>query len=179
MEIGAKLRRLRQSCGLTLEELADRSELSKGFLSQVERDLTSPSLASLNDLLLCLGTDLKDFFTDTDDTDAVYKAEETFEKTDEEAGNTIRWLVPDAQSFAMEPILVTIKPGGHIGPEEPHDGEEYGYVLSGSVVLLLGDTRQKVKKGESFYISCAYRHGLRNEGKTEAKLLWVACPPTF
>lgn len=62
MEIGAKIKRLRLQRGLTQEELADRCELSKGFISQVERDLTSPSIASLTDILECLGTDLPSFF---------------------------------------------------------------------------------------------------------------------
>ena len=56
MEIGKKIRELRMMKGLTQEELADRSELSKGFISQLERDLTSPSITTLIDILQCLGT---------------------------------------------------------------------------------------------------------------------------
>ena len=66
MDIGKKIKELRVQKGLTQEELADRSELSKGFISQVERNLTSPSIATLTDLLQCLGTDLETFFTNTD-----------------------------------------------------------------------------------------------------------------
>ena len=55
MEIGEKIRRIRIERGLTQEELADRAELSKGFISQIERDLTSPSIATLEDILTCLG----------------------------------------------------------------------------------------------------------------------------
>ena len=64
MELGKRLRRLRQKRNLTQEELADRCELSKGFISQVERDLTSPSIATLNDILESLGSDLKTFFSE-------------------------------------------------------------------------------------------------------------------
>lgn len=64
LEIGAKLRELRIQRGLTQEELADRCELSKGFISQVERDLASPSIATLMDMLECLGVTLKSFFSD-------------------------------------------------------------------------------------------------------------------
>ena len=73
MEIGSKIRELRIAKGLTQEELADRAELSKGFISQVERDLTSPSIATLIDILQCLGTDLKDFFNDTTDEQVVFR----------------------------------------------------------------------------------------------------------
>ena len=62
MNIGNKLRELRMEKGLTQEELADRAELSKGFISQVERDLTSPSIATLMDILQCLGTTIGEFF---------------------------------------------------------------------------------------------------------------------
>lgn len=62
MKIGEKIKRLRIQHNLTQEELADRCELSKGFISQVERDLTSPSIATLIDILESLGTNLQDFF---------------------------------------------------------------------------------------------------------------------
>lgn len=62
MDIGQKIRQLRTQNNLTLEELASRSELTKGFLSQVERNLTSPSVSTLEDILEALGTDLASFF---------------------------------------------------------------------------------------------------------------------
>ena len=62
MDIGGKIRHLRTQKGLTLEELASRSELTKGFLSQLERNLTSPSIDSLDDILEALGTNLAEFF---------------------------------------------------------------------------------------------------------------------
>ena len=65
MDIGQKIRQLRTQNNLTLEELASRSELTKGFLSQVERNLTSPSVSTLEDILEALGTDLASFFKDS------------------------------------------------------------------------------------------------------------------
>ena len=64
MNIGEKLRRLRLQRNLTQEEMADRCELSKGFISQVERDLASPSIATLTDMLECLGSNLQEFFSE-------------------------------------------------------------------------------------------------------------------
>ncbi len=65
MDIGTKLKELRVLKGLTQEELADRAELSKGFISQLERDLTSPSIATLMDILQCLGTSIGEFFNES------------------------------------------------------------------------------------------------------------------
>ena len=67
MDIGLKLKELRIQKSLTQEELADRAELSKGFISQLERNLTSPSISTLTDILQCLGTDLKEFFNEEED----------------------------------------------------------------------------------------------------------------
>ena len=80
MEIGKKIKELRMQKGLTQEELADRSELSKGFISQLERDLTSPSIQTLMDILQCLGTDLKEFFNEEEDTQIVFSEKDYFEK---------------------------------------------------------------------------------------------------
>ena len=72
MKIGDRVRRLRMQRGLTQEELANRCELSKGFISLLERDLTSPSVDTLTDILESLGTDLKNFFSDFTDEKVVF-----------------------------------------------------------------------------------------------------------
>ena len=101
MDIGAKINQLRKKNGLTQEELADRCELSKGFISQVERGLTSPSIATLIDILECLGTNLKDFFNETSQEKIVFTKQDVFEKEDKELGNMITWLIPNAQKNDM------------------------------------------------------------------------------
>ena len=88
MDIGNKLKELRVLKGLTQEELADRSELSKGFISQLERDLTSPSIATLTDILQVLGSSLNEFFYEAPEEQIVFKAEDYFVKTDPELNNT-------------------------------------------------------------------------------------------
>ena len=72
MDIGNKLKELRVLKGLTQEELADRSELSKGFISQLERNLTSPSITTLMDILQCLGTSIGEFFNEAPDEQIVF-----------------------------------------------------------------------------------------------------------
>ena len=79
MNIGEKIKRLRVKNSLTQEELADRCELTKGFISQVERDLTSPSIATLVDILEGLGTNLKDFFNEKVDEKIVFTKDDAFE----------------------------------------------------------------------------------------------------
>ncbi|NLP46919.1 MAG: helix-turn-helix transcriptional regulator, partial [Epulopiscium sp.] len=93
MNIGEKIKQLRIKNGLTQEELANRAELSKGFISQVERDLTSPSIATLVDILECLGTNLKDFFNETVDEKIVFSKDDMFETENKDLKNHIKWLV--------------------------------------------------------------------------------------
>ena len=179
MEIGEKIKRLRTKLGLTQEELAARTELSKGFISQLERDLTSPSIATLMDILEALGTNVSDFFRETPEEKVVFTAEDMFIKESAEEGYSIRWLVTSAQKNALEPILVTLEAGGATEEDDPHEGEEFGYVLSGSVTLMLGDRKYKVRRGDSFYFHPSGPHYLKNTGKSEARVLWVSTPPSF
>ncbi len=179
MKIGNKIKELRVLNGLTQEELADRAELSKGFISQLERDLTSPSIATLVDILQVLGTDLKDFFKDSEDRQIVFHDSDYFEKNDDSLGNKIEWIIPNSQKNIMEPIRLTLKPGGSTYPDVPHEGEEFGYVLSGSITLFVGGKAMKVKKGESFYFTSDSGHYIKANDKTGASLIWVSTPPSF
>ena len=179
MDIGSRLKELRILKGLTQEELADRAELSKGFISQLERDLTSPSIATLVDILQCLGTNLKDFFWDVSDDQVVFHDSDYFEKEDTELKNKIEWIIPNAQKNMMEPIRLTLEPGGSTYPDIPHEGEEFGYVLSGSVTIHLGQKIFKAKKGESFYFTPNTQHYITASKRTGAVLIWVSTPPSF
>lgn len=177
MNIGQRLKELRVMKNLTQEELADRAELSKGFISQLERDLTSPSIATLTDILQCLGTTLNEFFSEDAEEQIVFGTEDYFVKSDSELKNTIEWIIPNAQKNIMEPILLTLEKGGSTYPDTPHEGEEFGYVLQGSIMIHVGSKSYRAKKGESFYFTPDKKHYLTS--KAGAVLIWVSSPPSF
>ena len=177
MDIGNKLKELRVLKGLTQEELADRSELSKGFISQLERNLTSPSITTLMDILQCLGTSIGEFFNEAPDEQIVFGKQDYFVKEDTEYKNEIKWIIPNAQENTMEPIYLTLQAGGSTCPDTPHEGEEFGYVLQGTVSIHLGSKTYKAKKGESFYYTADKTHFLSS--KNGATLIWVSSPPSF
>ena len=179
MEIGDKIRRLRVAKQLTQEELANRCELSKGFISQLENDLTAPSIATLIDILDILGTNLTEFFSEDTNEKIAFSKDDMFETENEELKYNLMWLVPNAQKNDMEPIMITLEPGGQYIEEEPHEGEEFGYVLSGAIYLHLGDKKVKVRKGESFYFKPKANHYISNAGKISAKVIWISTPPSF
>ncbi len=179
MKIGEKIKRLRIQNNLTQEELAERSELTKGFISQVERELASPSIATLVDILDALGTDLKEFFTEPMVEKIVFTENEFFESRNETLGYTVNWVIPNAQKNRMEPILLTLPQGAKSKSYGPHEAEEFGYVLSGSVVLHIGENAHVVRRGQTFYLTGDSVHYIENQNKTVANVLWVSCPPVF
>ena len=180
MLIGEKIKQLRLQRGLTQEELADRCELSKGFISLVERDLTSPSIATLQDMLASLGSDLSRFFAEQSNEKIVFGDDDICVKEDSEGiKGYIRWLVPTAQNNAMEPILVELGAGGETALQDPHEGEEIGYVISGSLTIEIGERSVKAKKDESFCFKPSAPHRVLNTGKTPCKFIWVSTPPSF
>lgn len=164
---------------LTQEELADRCELSKGFISQLERDLTSPSIATLVDILGSLGTNLRDFFNESPLEQIVFPKDDFFVSENEELKSSISWIIPNAQKNKMEPILLTLEPQGRSVLHYPYEGEVFGFVLSGSVVVNIGEARYKAKKGESFYYKANSEHFIENKSKAEATVIWVCTPPNF
>ena len=155
MDIGAKIKRIRLSNQLTLEELANRSELTKGFLSQLERDLTSPSVATLENILEALGTNLKDFFSEDEDEQIVFSKDDFFENIQDDY--KISYIIPNAQKNGMEPILIE----------------------HGKITLMNGDEEYEVKKGETFYLKGNLPHYIVNKHDTLAKVIWVSTPPIF
>ena len=179
MKIGDKIKQLRIQMNLTQEELANRSELSKGFISQVERDLNSPSISTLVDILECLGTNLKDFFNEDSTEKVIFGEEDIFIQENEELGNTINWIIPNAQKNQMEPIIIKLMPGGKSNVHNAHDGEVFGYVLSGSINLCIGNKSFKAVSGESFYYKANASHYVQNIDKRESVVLWISTPPNF
>ena len=179
MKIGNRLKKLRIAKDLTQEELASRAELSKGFISQIERDLTSPSISTLVDILQCLGTDLKDIFQEEKDEQIVFQKGDYFKKVDSELNNTIEWIIPNAQKNMMEPILLTLQPGGSTYLDLPHEGEEFGYVLQGRIKIHLGKKIYQAKKGESFYFVPDSEHYIETDQSTGARIIWISTPPNF
>lgn len=177
MELGTKIKRLRLQNYLTQEELADRCELTKGYISQLENELTSPSITTLEDILNALGTTFADFFKDEKEEKVVFTEAEFIEKVADT--HKIEWLVPNAQKNEMEPIRVTVEPHTTLEEDVPHEGEEFGYVISGRVWLHIGQAAYCVKKGEVFYFTSDKPHRLENRTNEKAVVLWVASPPTF
>ena len=178
MKIGERIRNLRQLSNLTQEELAERANLTKGFISQVERDLTSISLDSLIQIMDALDEDISDFFRDGSEEKIVFREKDRV-SIEKEKIEKFELLVPGSTNRRLEPILLTLRKGEATPKEKPHEGEEFGLVLRGRVNLRFGKEILKLKKGECFYLSAEKEHWLHNSGSKEVVILWISSPPSF
>ncbi|EQC2335115.1 helix-turn-helix domain-containing protein [Listeria monocytogenes] len=175
MEIGKRIKNLRLSKNLTQEELGERTDLTKGYISQLERDLSSPSIETLFAILEVLGSTPKDFFDEEEHNQKVIygELEHTFFE-DEEKGYRIKWLVPESNEKEMEPVLLEIEANCCFKSFEPSLSETFAYVLKGEVTVLLGRNEYVAKKGEAIYFHAADEHQIINRSNEQATLILVA-----
>ena len=177
MDLGGKIKQMRNQLGFTQEELADRCELTKGYISQLENNLNSPSITALTDILSALGSNLAEFFQEEREEKVVFTKEEFIEKDSD--GVLWNWLIPNAQKNMLEPVLVELAEDASTSGDIPHEGEEFGYVLEGKIAIALGNKRYICKKGEAFYYSASKPHSIINKGRGKAKFIWISTPPNF
>ena len=179
MDVGEKIKNLRLQMGLTQEELAERSDLTKGFISQVENGFSSPSVETMHNLLVALGTNMSDFFEEEKTEPVVYSFEDAFNASYDKLGLVVHWIVPNAQKNAMEPVIFDLEPGSKSKVYNPFEGEAFGYVLEGEIILSLGQEKYEVKQGDCFYFEVDRQYHVENPNKKKARLLWVLTPPNF
>ncbi|MCT4781209.1 MULTISPECIES: helix-turn-helix domain-containing protein [Exiguobacterium] len=173
--IGNKIKNLRLQKGLTQEELGERTDLSKGYISQIEREISSPSIETLFSLLEVLGISAKDFFDeDTLNQKVVYTQNDVTSYADSEQGYHVTWLIPESNEKEMEPVLLHLAPGGTFKAYEPSGSETFVFVLEGRVTLRLGHESFVATQGETFYYKASEIHQLRNESETDTKVLVTA-----
>ncbi|SOB92015.1 XRE family transcriptional regulator [Ureibacillus xyleni] len=175
MQIGAKIKALRIKKGLTQEELGERTDLTKGYISQLERDLNSPSIETLFSILEVLGTKPKDFFDDSlEEQQVVYTEEDQTTHFDEEKKYQLQWLIPTSNDKEMEPVILTLTEGGEYKHFAPSLAETFIYVLKGRIRLVLGNHEYIASAGNAVYYEASHNHQIFNAHQGETQLLLVA-----
>ena len=175
--VGLRLRLVRASRGLSLAEVADAVGISIGFLSAIERSAMNASVATLRNLAKFYKLNILDFF---DQTGARQYLVRPPERRQLDASNGIRMELLAWGNPVMEPHLFHVAPGAGSGEEEySHDGEEFLFVLSGALNLVVNGEEFRLRKGDSFYFESTSPHRWSNPSKSEAVILWVNTPPTF
>jgi transcriptional regulator with XRE-family HTH domain/KaiC/GvpD/RAD55 family RecA-like ATPase len=182
--LGDKIRTLRKKAGMTQKELAERVGLTPSFISQLEKNLISPSLDSLLKLSEKLNTQPVYFLTE-DESGPLQKmvitpAERQDIRLPALKGLDIKLqlLVSDVLNRRMEPYLLTIKEGAAIdGHFYSHKGDEFAYVIEGELEVEIQGEKQILRQGDSLYIGSTFPSKWSNVGKGDVNLLWVLSPP--
>jgi transcriptional regulator with XRE-family HTH domain len=179
LKVGARLRTLRRERGLTIEQIASAAGLTKGFISQLERDTTTPSISSLARICDALGVRMSDVF-ESADTDAVRLIRRGERPATD--WNPNHFLLSPPQEGRLQAIESTIPPHGGAGDELysfPGD-VEFVYVLSGSLELRVGDETYLLGEGDALTYPLREPHTWANPSADEtARVLWVAVPNPY
>jgi len=180
-KIGAKVKRARLAASLKLQELAQRSKLSKALLSRIENDKTTPSISSLHDIAAALGINLSWFFDEENQSrsQVVLRPGERHVIEYRTDGSTIENFVPFGGSHLLQGFLMVVAPGGKTHGTLTHYGEEVGYVLEGELELIISGKAHRLKAGDSFNFRSEEPHSHRNPGRTRTVVIWINTPPTM
>lgn len=167
MDIGQRIRELRVQKQLTQEELGERTDLSKGYISQLEHGQSSPSMETFFSILAVLGSSPASFFSAEQPThQVVYHPSGQTTYDDATLGYQLKWLVPASNENEMEPITVTLAPNGRFKPFEPSVAETLVLVQSGTLSLQLGKQRYQATAGDTLYFHATKAHQIFNAGQT-------------
>jgi transcriptional regulator with XRE-family HTH domain len=176
VSIGEKIKTLRLASDLTQAELASRARLTRGFISQIENDQSSINLDSLADILEALGVNLGEFFSDAEQRRIVFRPTERV-NVEGKGATKFELLMPGSTNNLMDPILLELQPGEFLPMHDPMPGEQFGFVLAGSLTLKIDGKSYKVPKDHCFYFKSDQRHQMGNAGERITRLLWVTTPP--
>jgi transcriptional regulator with XRE-family HTH domain len=177
-EIGQRLRALRRDRSLSLEELAEQTSLSIGFISQIERGLSSPTLRALTGMTDALGVAIADLFprgaANTDQTATIVRGEARNELQLWRSGIRKQLLTPFEDGATLNLFLVELEPGASTGDEQyAHRGEEAGLVLSGAIQLSVEAETWRLAEGDSFRFRSSRPHRFSNADAGVTRVLWV------
>lgn len=171
MSLGARIRLTRTQKGITLQELSDRSGLSKGFICQLENDKASPSLQALEKLAGGLTVPIAYLFLTATDKISVVRENERPEYQVRE-GLKVQML--SARGRGLKMMLFQLPPGVGVGGENhAHEGEECHLVLEGAVRYTQGDESVIIKSGDSVHWNGFVPHRVENCGSGPARILVV------
>ena len=180
--VGATLRRLRKDKGLSLQTLADRSGVSIGMISQVERGLANPSIRLLTALRRALNASMQELFGelspdagaqgDPDPDPSFVRRSEDRPTID--LGNITKALLTPTDRHNLQIMILKIEPGGESGGRAlSYPAEKGGLVLSGEITLQVDEETATLRAGDSAVFDSARAHSLRNLGEEPAELLWI------
>jgi len=174
-DIGARIRTARKAKGWTLDALASKSGLSTGFLSQVERDLTTLSIVSLSAICRALSVPIESLFSSNrpigEAPSAVTRADQQLHIQIGGSPITYRYLSGQLPDAPVEELLIAEFPPDCDQQHSSHEGQEFGYILRGSLVLKVQNEHYELEAGDSYRVAASQSHGYRTSAGGGADVL--------
>jgi XRE family transcriptional regulator, regulator of sulfur utilization len=175
--VGERLRQLREERQISLRKLAELTDFSASFISQVENGQASPSIGSLERIAAAVGVTLGQFFATPagDHAGLIVRAADRGHLTSGWSNAQIDALAPMSAARRLEPVLITLEAGGRSGKRPyPHAMEEFAYVLEGEVRLTLGTEVHELQAGDAVTITPEQDRAWENPGSARAQILVVS-----
>ena len=180
LSIGIKIKEWRNERGVTLQQLADMTGLTAGYISQVENNKASPSISTLRTIAQEMGTRFIDFFSDELLDDPIVTTKPQWTKIYMPGWDAdVRQLLRNLATKRMQPFYTVIPPGGCSQDSYAHSGEEFGFVIEGTLTLKVGEEVYNLETNSAFYYSSMLLHHWKNEGTEPCRLVWVVSPPSW
>jgi transcriptional regulator with XRE-family HTH domain len=179
LDLGPRLRALRRSKRLTLRELADRAAITESFLSQVERGVASPSIATVQRIARALGLSIAELFSERSSTSLVRRADR--DRISYPGLRAVDEFLTSAPNGRLQIILSTIEPGGGTG-EEPytHDSdEEVVIILEGQLDVWVDEEHHVLREGDALTLASRTPHRNTNRGDRPCRVLFCITPPSY
>lgn len=180
IQISSQLKGKRKSQGITLQELANRAQVSKALISQIENNRTIPSLLVLINLIRSLGIDLNVFFEELVQGSgngklSVRRKEEyqTFYKEDTPHVTYRRILTKTISPLAVDFVLAEVKPQAQQNTATTSDAYEFKYVIKGAIECVIGEETHALKEGDSLFFDGRVPHKSSNQTNEDSLLLIV------
>jgi len=187
VDIGKKVRQLRKARGLSQRELASKAGLTNGTISLIEKNKTSPSVASLKRLLDAMPISMTEFFSEfegDDQSKIFFRANEFTEIAPQGHANGSAVVslrqIGDAAQHTLQFLHETYPPGGDTGPELlSHPGEEAGIVIAGEIEITVGEEQSILRAGDGYLFDSRLPHRFLNCGTEPCEIMSASTPPTF
>ncbi|MDQ0510542.1 helix-turn-helix domain-containing protein [Ancylobacter amanitiformis] len=181
--LGNAIRVLRHDKGMTLTALAEQTGLSVGLLSQVERGLSEPSVKAIHLIATALGVSIGWFFREEGPVEPAadgITVRRGHRKTLDYGGGIVDELLSPSLEGQLELLLCRLAPGASVGSEAyTHIGEEAGYVMAGSLELIVDGVTHLLNTGDSFGFASVRPHKYRNISTQETVVIWAITPPSY
>jgi transcriptional regulator with XRE-family HTH domain len=180
LNVGERLRTLREMYGMSQRGLAKKAGVTNGIISMIEKNRNSPSLATLKKILDAIPMPLSEFFSEGEDRQlkTFYKAADLSEIGS--SGFSFRQVGGDLTGRAMQILHERIEAGADSGAEMlRHESEEGGVVIRGHIELTVGGETQILEAGDAYYFDSRIPHRFRNIGQGDAEIISTCSPPAL